>query len=115
MLPTPFRSPSWGVQRDQLHLPSLCFAGLENYTCIEYVVRSYANNPEGPAASFSSADALFLVTSQSEKFYAQVLHSQQLRTYRRGAAVPEQSLCTEHANCHRICTDTVDLMLAVGL
>ena len=48
-----------------------CVAGLENYTCVEFALRSYATNVEGPA-SFFTADSLFVVTSQSERFYAQV-------------------------------------------
>ena len=46
-------------------------AGLANYTCVEFALRSYATNVEGPA-SFFTADSLFVVTSQSERFYAQV-------------------------------------------
>ena len=49
-----------------------CSAGLENYTCIDYTVFSYATNTQGPAAAFHSADSLFLVISQTEKLYAQV-------------------------------------------
>lgn len=49
-----------------------CSAGLQNYTCIDYTVFSYATNPQGPAATFHSADSLFLVIAQTEKLYAQV-------------------------------------------
>jgi hypothetical protein len=49
----------------------LFVAGLENYTCVDFALRSYATNVEGPA-SFFTADSLFVVTSQSERFYAQV-------------------------------------------
>ena len=38
---------------------------------MEFALRSYATNVEGPA-SFFTADSLFVVTSQSERFYAQV-------------------------------------------
>lgn len=44
--------------------------GLENYTCVAYKLYSYATNIEGPA-SFFTADSLYVVTTQSERYFAQ--------------------------------------------
>lgn len=49
----------------------MCCAGLENYTCVAYKLYSYATNLEGPA-SFFTADSLYVVTTQSERYFAQV-------------------------------------------
>jgi hypothetical protein len=65
---------------------------------VDFALRSYATNVEGPA-SFFTADSLFVVTSQSERFYAQVsaVGRQQLHS----AAVTHQRLSDLHDGCQR--------------
>ena len=84
-----------------------CSAGLENYTCVDYTVNSYATNTQGPAAAFHSADSLFLVISQTEKLYAQVCGA-------RGARDRAALCCRSDGTVMWGCSDTLCRCLQLG-